>query len=273
MSRLLTGARPYPDLDLVLNVHNALSTEVEPSHPADWYQKTWEAGAWAALRPEEWIKGCIARVEKHSADDTEMPDDGTAGRGGVTEVKTPPIRLPRAASYLAGVVTAALLAAVLHVLGTGAPDGSGAAPTPTVAMCDRLRRCYTSPLVVPTFAPVRDGRRYVTYPDPRYSPDTPAGVDIAFEVYLLEDAPVYDRHYKRKKERSQAVYVGAGSTVYPQCTDTKGFVIVYGGNGDRLRLDSVRWMIEGSLDRGQTMAPYEPPAKCSDGSNPSGDVG
>ena len=273
LSRLLTGAKDYPDLVRVLDVYRALSTKVKPSHCAEWYQKTWEAGAWAAERPEEWIKDCIARLEKHSADDAEAPDADPAGRGSAVGLKPLYIRFPRAISCLAGVLAGTLLTTVLHALVAGTPDGSVAAPTPRIrptatydtAACDSLGRCLTSPLVEPAPAPARDDRRYVTYPAPAPSPGAPAGTAGAWweVVFVPRDTPVYDSNRRIKKEGSRAVYVGAGSTVYARCADAEDFLVIYAGNGDRIRPDSVRWIVETDGSWAQDRVPYEPSTKCS----------
>ncbi|MFC9684909.1 hypothetical protein [Streptomyces sp. NPDC056948] len=236
LSRLLTGAKDYPDLVRVLDVHNALATVVEPPHSRDWYQKTWEAGAWAVKRPEEWIKDCIARVAK-------SPDSDGDPLGTKTASKSPFARYPRAVSCLAGMLTTALLASLLQLFGVDLP-GAPAPAAPDYTACGRVVMCLgdsrRESLVEPVPVPVGDDRLYVSYPGP-----TPSVEESAFvRAWLAEDAPVYDNRRDLRKFGSRTLYVSAGSTVYVRCTDQKDFVVLYGGEGDRLRAEAVRRLAE-----------------------------
>ncbi|MGW6642966.1 hypothetical protein [Streptomyces iakyrus] len=257
LSRLLTGAEDYPDLVRVLDVYTALSTVVEPAHPVEWYQKTWEAGAWAAKRPDEWIKDCIARVAKKPDCEADRGTPGTA-----TEPKSPFTRFPRAVSCLAGMISTALLAYVLQLFGVDLP-GASAPATPDREVCGRYARCLVDsggePPVISVPVPVSDGRQYVAYPPPTPSEGAPAFV----RMWLSKDAPVYDNRRELRKFGSRSLYVSAGSTVYVQCKDEKNYLVVYGGEGDRLRPDTVRrWTVD-RLDRLHRVAPADP-VQCPD---------
>ncbi|MFF8939200.1 hypothetical protein ACF08O_31685 [Streptomyces paradoxus] len=257
LSRLLTGAKDYPDLVRVLDVHDALSTVVEFPHTRDWYQKTWEAGAWAAKRPDEWIKDCMARVAKSPAGDGDMPCTKTVS-------KSPFARFPRAASCLAGMVTTALLASLLQLFGVGLP-GASSSTVPDHTACGRDVRCLLDSrresLRELTPVPVRGDRLYVSYPNP-----APSVRESAFvRAWLAEDAPVYDNRRELRRLGSRTLYVSAGSTVYLRCTDQKDFVVLYGGEGDRLRSEAVRRLVE-RLD-GLRRLPDTDPTECL------GDVG
>ncbi|MCW7944075.1 hypothetical protein AAW14_19055 [Streptomyces hygroscopicus] len=213
LSRLLTGAEGYPDLARVLDVYTALVGVVEHTYSAEWYCKTWEAGAWAAGRPEEWIKECRAEVKRKR-------DAG---------------RYRQAFFCLLGLIVCALLWTRVVM-----PDGTGRGGPPFTPVTSCAAVCGLTGQD-PRPRPARNDRWYVMYPAPTPSalPTGPFARRAYVAGTVLEDAPVYDLYHQAREEQSKGVYVRAGSTVYVQCHDSRGYLVIYGGNGDRFRARDV----------------------------------
>jgi hypothetical protein len=253
LSRLLTGAKDYPDLVRVLDVYTALTTVIEVPQPIDWYQKTWEAGAWAAERPQEWIKDRIARAAKFLEDpDTKPPAEG--------KPEPSKSRCQRGVFGFVGMVSGAVLMSVLQFLmaDTGADtasDSISVAPrTSRTPMCGASVTCLITPPELQSGPElVRDGRPYVIYPAPPST--TPTGPTYAEGMVRMEDAPVYDSNHAIRRVNSKGLHVREGSTVYVQCQDEAGYLVLYGGNGDRLRSEDVVALLSATPDARRSASP------------------
>ncbi|WP_157968737.1 helix-turn-helix domain-containing protein [Streptomyces geranii] len=249
LSQLLNGKGSYPELENVLAVVKVL----KPEPCTEWFRKAWEAGAAAAGRDEEWIRRCLAKVDRprpSNSDSRTMP------------VIHPPVINPVGVKYnvptqrvgkqTPGPLFKIIVAIIIGAGCTWVEAARDAAPTRQDDRCTS-RDCLVStglspeteahpstppggevkePEAMVTAVPASPGvdehdREYKKYPVPS-RPDSSADAGR-----LTEDARVYDRHYRATNR-----YVPAYTLVYVRCQDSLGYLVMY-GTADRLRRENL----------------------------------
>ncbi|MFC8661788.1 hypothetical protein [Streptomyces sp. NPDC057199] len=223
VSELLRGVGDYPRWDRVRCVHQALN----PLQLLEWYEARWEEGALAAGRKPEWINKCLAAGQPSA----ELPPS--------------PVRPRRRPLRTALVVAASLAAMASSLLGLAAVrPGPTQADHPPVEACASPAALYcelagpSAPARISGPAPDRRDvsfvapslradaeRAYVNYP----RPFSTATGSVEKVVLGTADARVYT-----PKGWSKRLWIRGGATVYVICTDSRDFLVLYGGDGDRV---------------------------------------